>query len=120
MLLARQKVLVPFMLLPSIFLFRGKSNELNSYRAQFQRKSGIKLNNKNFTVKMISVSIKTHDQVKLSGVELQTNMNSAKPASEQRWVLWLNPNGVAFEAILQFLGQYAEQTNVNILAFNYR
>jgi hypothetical protein len=78
------------------------------------------LSNSEKIVKMVSISIKTVDQVKLSGVELQTNSNSAKPALEQHWILWLNPNGVAFEAILPFLGAYAEKTNCSILAFNYR
>jgi hypothetical protein len=40
--------------------------------------------------------------------------------AKKRWILFLNPNGVAFQQILDFLEQYGRECNANVIAFNYR
>ncbi len=38
----------------------------------------------------------------------------------KKWILWSNPNGVAFEEIIDFFIIYAKAAGCNFMAYNYK
>jgi len=66
------------------------------------------------------VSIRTPDGILLDGGEFQhLRMYDASP-KEQRWIIWLNANGMSWEDSTTFSIGYASLVGVNLLLFNYR
>lgn len=62
------------------------------------------------------LKIPTSDtKVVLDGMLLRNEGNQSN-----RWILWLNANGVVYEQNLEFALEYATALNANILVFNYR
>ena len=66
---------------------------------------------------MVSISV---PGVRPFGVKLDGVVLTPRGPAPQRWVLWLNANGVVYEQILEFLARYAVDAGVGVLVFNYR
>lgn len=63
------------------------------------------------------MKLRTEDGIALDGLEYVNNQT--EPAT-QRWIIWFNPNGAAYEEEFPFLVKYANEVGASILAFNYR
>lgn len=64
--------------------------------------------------------IQTWDSVKIETLSIQTSDQQNLKPKDQKWVVCFNPNNGHFQENLRFLGKYAEEAGVNILAVNYR
>ncbi|PJD94442.1 MAG: hypothetical protein CK425_11365 [Parachlamydia sp.] len=65
-------------------------------------------------------TIETADHVKLDTMEIINEEESAKPPKEQKWVIFMNPNGVTYEELMPLTANYAKDIGANFLTGNYR
>jgi hypothetical protein len=67
-----------------------------------------------------NLSLITTDGCKLDAVEIQNEQMITLSPTFQKWILWFNPNGVAYQEMLDFFHVYSKAVGASILAFNYR
>lgn len=113
LVLLRNKFLVPFMFLPSIFLSRTPDHVTyvsNTHtRMQRMRPDACEF----FT-------LTTRDGVRIDAMTLRHPEHLHVPIAQTKWMIWFNPNGAAYEELIEFLERYAARLHVSLLAFNYR
>lgn len=91
-----------------------KQEELRSLRVAFIERFG------NESISIEELTLPTADGVSLDAIRFQHPLQRIKPASEQRWVLFVLPNGATIEEMLFFFRSYSNDAGVSLLAFNYR
>jgi len=99
----RNRVLVPLMFLPSIFLTRNGYIEIPPVNKPFQK-----------------LTFTTRDGKHIDGVMWENPRQREIPTSSQKWILWLNPNAVIYEQLLEYFQKYGTHAEASVLAFNYR
>eukprot|EP00808_Paulinella_micropora_P001385 g14450.t1 len=66
------------------------------------------------------VTIPTHDEQAMLSGACWTLYTHNIPPQEQRWIVWMNANGMLFEDFLPFTKLYSRAVGANVLVFNYR
>ena len=67
------------------------------------------------------VTLETADGVKLDGMEYHHAKNIVASSTAERWIVYMNPNGVAYEEIMaDVVGSYGAHLDASVLFFNYR
>lgn len=107
----RAQILVPFLVIPSVFLGRQRRQHLLQARESYLQQCPDYL----FTVSIVTV-----DGVTLDGMEYRHPAQASVHSEKQKWILFLNPNGATYEEELPYLVKYAASVGVSLLAFNYR
>jgi hypothetical protein len=66
------------------------------------------------------LNITTSDKVQLDAFQWMNPSQKDIKEEDQKWLLWLNPNGASYEEEFGFLMNYGRDIGANVLAFNYR
>eukprot|EP01121_Diplochlamys_sp_Union-15-3_P005636 TRINITY_DN15973_c0_g1_i1.p1 TRINITY_DN15973_c0_g1~~TRINITY_DN15973_c0_g1_i1.p1 ORF type:complete len:376 (+),score=35.88 TRINITY_DN15973_c0_g1_i1:115-1242(+) len=110
----RNYVVIPFLLLPSIFLSKGKLDEIRKARSQYIQRT----TQRNEVARILPVT--SWDNLKLDAMCWIHPSELSKPPEQQKWILWLNANGVFYEQIMELLEDYARRVGCSIMSVNYR
>jgi hypothetical protein len=108
----RDKILAPCMIVPSVFMSWIREQEYARERERYlTEEEGWE-----------PVYLETNDfaRVKLSAVKWVHPSHKTTAPSSQKWLLYLNPNGAAYEELFAFLKFYGLHIEGSVLAFNYR
>jgi hypothetical protein len=105
----RNRVVVPLMFVPSIFISRVQKAHFVRARESLQTKPNCKL-----------IDFHAADGTRLNGFQwLNPDLNQEETKS-LKWVLWFNPNAALYEDEAPFLKNYGRNLGANVFAFNYR
>lgn len=107
----RQHIIVPFFVLPSIFLGKQRAGLLEQLRQSYLAQAPTTLR---------VVSITTHDGCKLDGMMWRHPLQNEVPPNAQKWIVFCNPNGATCEEEMPFLVKYGSEVGVSVIGFNYR
>jgi len=120
--LLRNHILVPFLFLPSIFLTR--TQEHRRYMDHERSKVSTLCGDRITFFKLYTPDGAVLDAVEILHPEnvryLKNHIDEKSNKGNNCWLLWVNPNGGAYEHILEFLNKYSLEVGMSVLAFNYR
>jgi len=110
LIVLRDRVLV-YLLLPSQIIASMHATQHAHARQQFQTRFG---------GHWVDVTLTTSDGIKLDAGEFRNPNVSLRIGQPEKWIVWLNANGVCLEENLDFGADYAISVGCNALLFNYR